>query len=1017
LTEPVELEIRLRAGTGGGYIAEMRAWLNEDTDRPFEPYPVQIPLAVLRTLLDNETAYGKALSAAFFENSKVLAAYSFVRARVKARAGLRVRLWVADDAPELHQVRWELLCEPEKDFPLTTNENVYFSRYLPPSSDSHPPGPKPPRGLRALAAVGAPRGLERYKLAAVDAESELRQAGEALAGMKVQNLPASADRCTLNRLVDQLRSAAGGGYDVLYLACHGVYVDGEPYLLLENDDGEPDRASGRELAEKINGLSSRPRLVVLASCQSAGSAAGTALAALGPRLVQAGIPAVIAMQGSVRMDTAALFISAFFRDLNRHGLIDRAAAAARAAVRRQNDWWAPVLFMCLRSGRLWRKKGGADAVIAKPAVAALIPNQIPPTRANFTGRAAELAGLARWVKQGERTINIYGIDGLGKTTLALELIHREAARFPDGILYINMLGRGDRTPVTAEEALAHVIQSYHPSASLPKDPARLEEQYLRVLEGKRALIMLDNVGDEAQIEPLVPPPAGSLALVTSWRGMVGLDGAQRLPLGKMSREDAVDMLLRLAPRAGDDAALLVEKCDYLPLVIASVARLLQAPNLTADEIIDLLENAATELDQDRVDAALKVSYDKLSEVQQLNWRRLAVFAGDFSAEAAAWLFGLITPATPRERMRTNTNLAQWRLSDLLNFGLVEFEADRDRYGLLNAARRFAISLLEPDSVEQAAAHLSHARCFLNLLERAGQMYEQGGTQMSAALALYDQEQRELRAAWGWLNEPGTSAERLALRARYPAAAVDLMVLRMTPSEGLAWLSAGLAAARQLGETGLEITMLGGQGSLHFARHDYEQARSCYQAQLALARQAANCPGLVAALGNLGAVYRAQGRTGQALRYFGRQLALAQRFGDQRQEASALGSMGRTYAALKQLDLALDCYEKDLVLSRQTGDRRGEAIALGGLGNVYRMQQDYPRARQVLEADLAITREIGDQHGAALASWLMGLVYADMGEPLRAADWMQVLVDYERSIDESSARRRSVKVEAMRNRQP
>jgi hypothetical protein len=105
--------------------------------------------------------------------------------------------------------------------------------------------------------------------------------------------------------------------------------------------------------------------VVLASCQSAGAGGQEpsddqgALSALGPRMVEAGVPAVLAMQGRVSMQTMAQFIPVFFQELDRDGQIDRAMTLARRAVRHRHDWWVPVLFMRLRSGRFWYAPGFA----------------------------------------------------------------------------------------------------------------------------------------------------------------------------------------------------------------------------------------------------------------------------------------------------------------------------------------------------------------------------------------------------------------------------------------------------------------------------------------------------------------------------------------------------------------------------------------------------------------------------------------------------------------------------------
>jgi hypothetical protein len=124
-----------------------------------------------------------------------------------------------------------------------------------------------------------------------------------------------------------------------------------------------------ELATRIAELQRGPRLVVLASCGSAGS--GEALAARGSvqttlaaRLADAGVPAVIAMQGNISYATVATLMPALFEELHKDGRIDRALAVARGLVRSRPDSWMPALFVRLVDGRLWytpgfRSKDGA----------------------------------------------------------------------------------------------------------------------------------------------------------------------------------------------------------------------------------------------------------------------------------------------------------------------------------------------------------------------------------------------------------------------------------------------------------------------------------------------------------------------------------------------------------------------------------------------------------------------------------------------------------------------------------
>jgi hypothetical protein len=181
---------------------------------------------------------------------------------------------------------------------------------------------------------------------------------------------ASGGAATLARLVTELRE----GRDILYLVCHGFLARGEPQLLLEDESGAVVRVPGDVLVDRVREMRNPPSLLVLASCQSAGTGEGRrsedagALAALGPQLAEAGVPAVLAMQGNISMETVAVLMRVFFKELHRDGQIDRAMAVARAAVQDRPDWWAPVLFMRLKSGRIWYRPGFAGDFQKWPAV-------------------------------------------------------------------------------------------------------------------------------------------------------------------------------------------------------------------------------------------------------------------------------------------------------------------------------------------------------------------------------------------------------------------------------------------------------------------------------------------------------------------------------------------------------------------------------------------------------------------------------------------------------------------------
>ncbi len=362
MTGYADLEISLHRHDSGAYSVEFR-FSQPDSDADIRLAQDAAPLArfdldALSALTHDPKAYGQKLTGSLFAEPTVLTA--FAQARTAAQSldtPLRLRLFIGASAPELHRLRWETLLDPQDASPLATNQNILFSRYLS-SLDWRPVRLRPKGDLKALAVVANPTNLADYSLAPVDVDGELARARLALGATPLTAIPGSPSgpRATLNQIISTL----GEGYDILYLVCHGLFKADESWLWLEDAAGKVARTSGAELITRLKELEQRPRLVVLASCQSAGSGQGDALAALGPRLAEAGIPAVIAMQDNITMETVAQFMPVFFEELVKDGQIDRALSAARGGVRQRSDYWMPALFMRLKSGRIWYVPGFGD---------------------------------------------------------------------------------------------------------------------------------------------------------------------------------------------------------------------------------------------------------------------------------------------------------------------------------------------------------------------------------------------------------------------------------------------------------------------------------------------------------------------------------------------------------------------------------------------------------------------------------------------------------------------------------
>ena len=372
MNDTAELELSLKRKEEGVYGLEMRfSQPGSDTDLRVGAdrlTTASFDFNQMRALETDARQYGQGLTDALFADPDFRSGFAKIRASAQSLSeGIRLRLLLDSSAVELHNLRWETLVDPETRAPLFTGEQVFFSRYLS-SADLRPVRLKAKGTLRALVAAANPSNLADNALAPVDVPGEVGRAREALGNIHITVLPdeAGEEHCTLNHLVEKLSE----GYDILYLIAHGAFVRNEPWLWLEGQDGKIARVAGRDLATRLQELDSPPRLVVMASCQSAGNTAGDAMLALGPRLAEAGVPAVLGMQGSVSMETVAAFMPVFFQELYQDGQIDRAAAVARGMVRQRPDFWMPVLYMRLKSGRLWYTPGfGGDGGFEKwPAV-------------------------------------------------------------------------------------------------------------------------------------------------------------------------------------------------------------------------------------------------------------------------------------------------------------------------------------------------------------------------------------------------------------------------------------------------------------------------------------------------------------------------------------------------------------------------------------------------------------------------------------------------------------------------
>ena len=542
--------------------------------------------------------------------------------------------------------------------------------------------------------------------------------------------------------------------------------------------------------------------------------------------------------------------------------------------------------------------------------------------------------------------------------------------------------------------MAQVIRAFQPQADLRQVPeSDLPALYHSVLSDKRALLLLDNARDAAQVKLLLPP-ATCAVIVTSRRHFV-LPGLQPLRLDVLNAQDAADLLLSISPRLGAHAARLAELCACLPLALRIAGGHLSshADLAPSDYLVQLeahrLARLVSEDDLDQnVERVLELSYEQLAPEVQARFRALAVFSAPFDIPAAAAVWEMEDEST-REI-----------LGGLLRYSMIEFDEAARHYHLHDLLRDFADARLTPE--EQYAAHLRHSRSYLQVASAASELYLQGRENVSVGLALFDAESAHIRAGQSWVAALAATDDNAArLCSIYPYVGCYIFSIRLHPRVWADWLVSALAAARKVGDKRAEGSRLGNLGTAYSHLGEERKAIEYQEQALTIAREIGDQRLQEAALGNLGIAYLRLGDPRKAILFGDQALALARDVGDRQGEASGLSHLGNAYGDLGQGRKAIEYHGQSLALAREIGDRRLEANQLSNLGVAYRNLGEVGKGIEHLHLGLAIVREIGDRRGEANNLGNLGLFYRMLGQLRKAIEYLTQAL----AIDQEAGDRR------------
>ncbi|MEV4556371.1 BTAD domain-containing putative transcriptional regulator [Kitasatospora sp. NPDC049285] len=237
-----------------------------------------------------------------------------------------------------------------------------------------------------------------------------------------------------------------------------------------------------------------------------------------------------------------------------------------------------------------------------PTVVDLLPRE----PRGFTGRDRELARLGELARPGgDGAVLVAGPPGVGKSALVVHWARRNAERFPDGRILVNLRGFDETEPLRAEEALAIVLRALGvDSREVPTGLDEAAARYRAELAGRRVLLVLDNARSGAQVLPLLPDESGCVAVVTSRHRLMDLEAGHGVPivaLEALEHAAARDVLAGLvgpARMAAEPAAAqrVVELCDGLPLAIRIAgARLAVRPDWPLSALVGELADERSRL--------------------------------------------------------------------------------------------------------------------------------------------------------------------------------------------------------------------------------------------------------------------------------------------------------------------------------------------------------------------------------------------------------------------------------------
>ena len=586
------------------------------------------------------------------------------------------------------------------------------------------------------------------------------------------------------------------------------------------------------------------------------------------------------------------------------------------------------------------------------------PHNLPSELSSFVGREEELTEVKRLL-ENNRLLTLTGSGGCGKTRLALAAARRAVERFEDGVWMVELASLAEPSLVPQAVAFTLGVRE-RPGSSLTEALS----DYLRT---RKLLLLLDNcehlVDACAELAGALLHSCPGLRVLATSREALGITGEIAWPVPSLSLPDlrrlpdieslpryesarlfveratTVNPNFKLTEQNAPAAAQVCYRLDGIPLAIelaAARAKVLSVEEISArlgDSFRLLAAGSRTAMPRQRtLHATMDWSHELLSQKERVLFRRLSVFAGGFTLEAAESICA-------GEELQRDEVLEL--LSHLVDKSLVIMWEDRTgtRYRLLETIRQYGWERLE-EVGEAAHVRERHAGYYLAVAEEAEP--ELKGERQVTWLERLETEHENLRVTMAWLLGRGESEEA----ARLGWALWLFWGIRTHLAEGRRSMERALSARGSVAmSASARAKALFVAGMMSNYQGDHLSAEPLVQESLRLFKELGDKLGTAYALSNAG--YVALGR-------------------------------GRYQQAITVIEEAADLFLEE-------GEKWGAAIELGFLAVAWRNQGDHERAKRLAERGLAISREIGERQATTSALYTLAILAQTEGEDERARD--------------------------------